>query len=133
MRRTGTPVCVLQHCPPDIEVELKNQSTWTSEQDKQNVVTLLLMICDITHNMRDSKQVVMTIVECAVEMNTTDQKSSETTEEYFDIFEDQRNTVKAHDGQTGYHEGMFKKAMIKIMDVMKKTTAEVDRNSVLKK
>ena len=92
MRRTGTPVCVLQHCPPDIEAELKNQSTWTSEQDKQNVVTLLLMICDITHNMRDNKQVVMTIVECAVEMNTTDQKSSETTEEYFDIFEDQRNT-----------------------------------------
>ena len=48
--------------------------------------------------MRESKQGAMAIVECAVEMNTTAQKSSETTEEYFDIFEDRRNTVNAHYG-----------------------------------
>ena len=75
----------------------------------------------------------MTIVECAVEMNTTAQKSSETTEEYFNIFKDQRNTVNAHNGQAGYREGMFKKAMIKIMDESNKTTSKVDGDPVLKK
>ena len=50
-------------------------------KDEQNVVTLLIMICDTTHNIRESKQGVMAIVECAAEMNTTAQKSSETTEE----------------------------------------------------
>ena len=62
---------VLQHFPPDVKAELKNQSTWTVGQDKQNVVTLLLMIRNITHNMRDSKKGVMAIVECTVKMNTT--------------------------------------------------------------
>ena len=51
------------------------------------MVTLMIMIQNTAHNMRKSKQGVMSIVECAVEMNTIAQKSSETTEEYFDIFE----------------------------------------------
>ena len=83
--------------------------------------------------MRENNQGVMVIVECAVEMNTTAQNSLETIEEYFDIFEAQRNTVNAHDGQAGYHEGMFKKAMIKIMDKSNKKTARVYRYPVLKK
>ena len=97
------------------------------------MVTLLRMICDITHKIQESKQGVMAIVECEVEMNTTAQKPSETTEEYFDIFEARRNTMNAHDGIAGYHEGMMKKAMIKIMDEKNKTTAEVDGDPVLKK
>ena len=66
-------------------------------------------------------------------MNTTNQKTSETTEEYFDIFGARRNTVNAHDGKSVYHEGMFKKSMIKIMDERNNTTAEVDGYPVLKK
>ena len=45
--------------------------TWTAGKDEQNVVSLLLMIRDITHNMRESNQGVMDIVDCTVEMNTT--------------------------------------------------------------
>ena len=36
--RTQTYNLVLHHCPPNVEVELKNQSTWTAGQDEQNVV-----------------------------------------------------------------------------------------------
>ena len=75
----------------------------------------------------------MAIVECAVEMNTTAQKSSETIEDYFNIFEARRNTVNDQDRRAGYHKGMFKKAMIKIMDEMNKMTFEVYRDPVLKK
>ena len=89
---------VLQHCPPDIEVELKNQSTWTAGKDEQNVVTLLLMIRNTTHNMSEIKQSVMAIIDCAVQKKTTAHQSSETTEDYFDIFETQRNTVNTHNG-----------------------------------
>ena len=103
---------------------------WTR---RQSVVPLLLMIRYITHSMREGKQGVMAIVECAVKINTTVQKSSETTEEYFDIFEARRNTVNSHDGRAGYHEVMFKKAMIKIMDGRNKTAADVDGDPVLKK
>ena len=85
--RARTYNLVLQHCLPDVKAELKNQSTWTAGKDDQNVVTLLIMIRDITHITRKSKQGIMAIIECAVEMNTTTQKSSESTEDYFDIFE----------------------------------------------
>ena len=50
--RARTYNLFLQHCPPDVDVELKNQSTWTTGQDEQNVVTLLIMIRDITHITR---------------------------------------------------------------------------------
>ena len=65
-KRAQTYNLVLQHCPPDVKVDLKNQLTWTLGQVEQNVVTLLHMIRDITHNMKDSKQVVMAIVDYAV-------------------------------------------------------------------
>ena len=96
--RARTYNLVLQNCPPDVEAEIKDQSTWNFGKDKQNMVTLLRMIRDITHNMKESKQGVMAIVECVVKMNTTAQNSSETTEEYFNIFEAQRNTVDDHEG-----------------------------------
>ena len=73
--RARTYNLVLQHCLPDVKAELKNQSTWTAGKDDQNVVTLLIMIRDITYNTRDSKQGVMAIIEYADEMNTTAQKS----------------------------------------------------------
>ena len=114
--RARTYNLVLQHSPPDVKAELKNQLTWTVGQDEHNMVTLLRMIRNITHNMKESKQSGMAIMECAVEMNTTAQKSSETTEEYFNLFESQRYTVNTHDRRARYHEGIFKKAMIKIMD-----------------
>ena len=47
--RDRTYNLVLQHFPPDVEAELKNQSTWNAGQDKHNMVTLLIMIRDITH------------------------------------------------------------------------------------
>ena len=97
------------------------------------MVTLLLMIRNITHNMMESKQGVLAIIECAVKMNTTAQKSLETAEEYFDIFEARKNTLNSHDGRVEYNEGMFKKDIIKIMDERNKTAAKVNGDPVLRK
>ena len=41
--------------------------------------------------------------------------------------------MNAHNGRSGYHEGMFKKAMIIIMDERNKTTSEVDWDPFLNK
>ena len=65
-KRAWTYNLVLQNFPSDVEAKLKNQSTWTVGQDEQNVVTLLHMICSIMHNMKESKQCVISIVECTV-------------------------------------------------------------------
>ena len=41
--------------------------------------------------------------------------------------------MNSHNGRSVYHEGMFKKAIIKIMDEKNKTKAELDGDPVLKK
>ena len=41
--------------------------------------------------------------------------------------------MNVHDGRAGYHEGMFNKAMIKIMDERNKAIDDVDEDPVLKK
>ena len=45
---------VLQHCHPEVEVELKNHTNWLVARSDQDSIALLLMIHNITHNMKDS-------------------------------------------------------------------------------
>ena len=59
---------VLQHCHPAVEAELKNHTNWLVARSDQDSIALLLMIRDMTHNMKDSKQGTMAIVETAVEV-----------------------------------------------------------------
>ena len=92
---------VLQHYHPELEAELKNHLNWTVEGSDQNCITLLLMIRDMTHNMKESKQSTMAMVECAVELTTTYQKKSDTIEDYFELSTARKDTVNAHGGQAG--------------------------------
>ena len=52
---------VLQHFPPDLEAELQNHANWAAGQRDQNSIYLLLMIRDMTHNMKENKQGTMKI------------------------------------------------------------------------
>ena len=45
---------VLRHCPPELEAELQNHSKWN--RSDHNCIDLLLMIRDVTHNMKETKQ-----------------------------------------------------------------------------
>ena len=38
---------VLQHCPAELEAELKNQDAWGKVEDTQSVVRLLTLIRDL--------------------------------------------------------------------------------------
>ena len=59
---------VLSHCPRALEHQLKNSSKWDETEGNQDVVALLQMIRDITHNKKERKESVMTIVESDVEL-----------------------------------------------------------------
>ena len=95
---------VLQHCHPEVEAELKNHTNWLVARSDQDSIALLLMIRDMRHNMKESKQGTMAIVETAVELATTFQGKSDSMELYYELFSARFNTVNAHGGRAGYHE-----------------------------
>ena len=45
---------VLSHCPRALEHQLKNSTKWDETEGNQDVVALLQMIRDITHNKKES-------------------------------------------------------------------------------
>ena len=86
-----------------MEAELKNDTNWLVVRSDQDSIALLLMIRDMTHNMKESRQGTMAIVETAVELATTYQGKHDSMESYYELFSARVNTVNAHGGQAGYH------------------------------
>ena len=94
---------VLSHCPRALEHQLKNSTKWEETEGNQDVVALLQMIRDITHNKKERKESVMTIVESDVELYTIHQGSGESLDEYYKVFKAQVDAIDAHGGNAGYH------------------------------
>ena len=61
---------VLQHCPDELETELRNQEAWAAIKDAQSVVDLLILIRDFQYNKSDRKQSIMATVEADVNLYT---------------------------------------------------------------
>ena len=98
---------VLSHCPKELETELRNSSKWTAAEEEQDVIALLLMVRDITHNKKERKESVMTIVESDVELYTTVQEKDQDLDDYYKVFRAQVDTIDAHGGNAGYHPVVY--------------------------
>ena len=61
---------VLLHCSRALEHQLKNSPKWDETESNQDVVALLQMIRDITHNNKERKESIMAIVESDFELYT---------------------------------------------------------------
>ena len=77
---------VLSHCPRALENQLKNSTKWNETESNQDVVALLKMIRDITHNKKERKENAMTIVESDVERFTIHQAQGELLDGYYKVF-----------------------------------------------
>ena len=73
---------VLTHCPPELEAEMQNHSTWAANTTKQDCIVLLVMIHALTHNMKETKQGTMALVECHADLYTTVQGPNESIEDF---------------------------------------------------
>ena len=105
---------VLQHCPPELEAELRNSDNWTVTENERSVVKLLLMIRDITHHKRERKQTVMEAVESDADLYLTSQGKNETIDDFYRVFTAQVETINAHGGQAGFHPAVFAKHLAAI-------------------
>ena len=53
---------VLLHCPPGLIAELQNHSKWIDGKALQDCIVLLLMIRDLNHRMKETRQGTMALV-----------------------------------------------------------------------
>ena len=73
-----------------------NHSKLVTGQQAQDWIALLLMIRDLTHGMKETRQGTMALVEVTVDLFTTVQGPKQSLEEYYKIFCARRDTVNAH-------------------------------------
>ena len=59
---------VLQHCPAELEADLKNQDAWEEVEDTRSVVRLLTLIRDLQYNKTDRKRSIIATVEADFEL-----------------------------------------------------------------
>ena len=110
---------VLGHCPSDLCAEMLNQSMWAANALSQDYIVLLLMIRDLTHNMKETMQATMALVSSHSDLYTTVQEKGESLEDYYKVFIARKDTVNAHGGEAGRHKELYQLARKKIMTEMK--------------
>ena len=54
---------VLQHCPKELEADLRNQDSWKTSEDLRSIIAILLLIQDLFFNKTDRKRSIMATVE----------------------------------------------------------------------
>ena len=65
------------------------------------------MIRDITHNKKEQKEGVMTIVESNIELFTITQEPGQTLDDYYKVVKTQVDMIDAHDGNAGNHSFVY--------------------------
>ena len=84
---------VLGHCPPELRVEMQNHSMWVANALSQDCIVLLLMIRDLTHNMKETMQGTMALVSSHSDLYTAVQEKGESLEDYYKVFIARKDTV----------------------------------------
>ena len=73
---------VLTRCPSELESEMQNHSTWAANTTKQDCIEIVVMIRDLTHNTKETKQGTTALVECHANLYTTVQKPNNSIEDF---------------------------------------------------
>ena len=77
---------VLQHCPAEMEAELKNQDDWGAVKNMRSVVRLLTLIRDLQYNKTNCKRSIMATVEAVFTLFSGCQKKYQSTDAYYKVF-----------------------------------------------
>ena len=98
---------VLQHCPDELETELRNQEAWAAIDAKRDVVALLVLIRDLQYNKTDRKRSIMATVEADFDLFSCSQEKNQSTDDYYKVFASCVDTINANGGQAGLHPAVF--------------------------
>ena len=94
---------ILQHCPPELKTELKNLARWKPATAYTDLVALLLIIWDVTHNTKKRAQSTIGLDKSNMALLTNPMESKDTLDEYYCVFKAQVDMIEAHVVSPGYH------------------------------
>ena len=77
------------------------------------------MIRDITHNKKEQKESVMTIVESDIELFPIVQESGQDLDNYYKVFKVQVDTIDAHGGNAGHHPVVYMLYLAALLKIKK--------------
>ena len=86
---------MLQHCPKEIEAELRNQDSWKTAEDARRVIAILILIRDLSFNNTDRKRSIMETVEADTDLYLGMQRPDQSTDDFYKMFTAQVDTIKA--------------------------------------
>ena len=75
---------------------------------------LLKMICDIALNVKQRKQIIMSTVENNSELYLKYQYSTQSTNDFYKVFNATIDTINTYGGQAGYHPQVYKNHLVAI-------------------
>ena len=77
---------VFQHCPKDLEEELRNQDSWKIAEDARSVIALLFLIRDLPFNKTDRRRSIMATVEADADLYLDMQQPDQSTDDFYKTF-----------------------------------------------
>ena len=95
---------------------MQNHLTWAANTITQDCIVLLVMIRDLTHNMKETKQGTMALVKCHSDMCTTVQGPNESIEIFFQNLHGAKGYRQRAWRRSGRHKQLHRLARQKIMD-----------------
>ena len=107
---------VLINCPPDLIADIQNHSRWIDGKSLQDCIALLLIIRDLIHRTKETRQGTMALVQVHVDLFMSTQRPNESVKVYYKLFCARRDTVNVHGGKAGFRKELYAKAREKVMD-----------------
>ena len=89
---------MVQHCPKDLEADLRNQDSWKTAEDARSVVTILLLIWDLSFNNTDRKRNIIATAEADADLCLGTQRLDQSMDKFYKIFTAQVDTINANGG-----------------------------------
>ena len=107
---------VLQHCLKELKAELLNQDSWNTEDEARGVIAILILIRDLSFNKTDRKRSILATVETYADLYLGSQRLDQSTDEFYNTFTAQVDTVNANRGSAWFHNGVYNKHRLDLWD-----------------
>ena len=102
---------MIQHCPEELQAELKNQEARAGIKDTRSVVCLLVLIRDLQYNKSDKKWSIMSTSEVDFDLYLCVQRR-QLPDKYYKVFLSPVDTINASSGRAGLHPVVFKQPVL---------------------
>ena len=103
---------MLQHCPQELEAELRNQESWKTAEDARSVIAIVLIIQDLSFIKTDRKRSIMATVEANTDLYLGTQRPDHSTDKFYKTFTAQLDTINASRWSARFQNSVYNKHIL---------------------